>query len=114
MIERRVEWVAEACDYLLQVADFASLKRPLAAERFLTRLQTGAQTLVQFAERHPVIPELRGTQYRQQRELLVEPWRDLNTIHADAVSVIALLVAGASCALCCAIALRARQCAAGD
>lgn len=90
MAERRVEWTAEARDDLLQVVDFIALNNPLTAERILNRLQSRALSLDRFAERGRVVPELRGTRFRQHRESIVNPWRVFYTIEADAVRVIAL------------------------
>lgn len=90
MAERRVEWTAEARDDLLQVVNFISFDNPLTAQRILDRLQSRALSLVRFAERGRVVPELRGTRFRQHRELIVAPWRMFYTIETDVVRVIAL------------------------
>lgn len=90
MADRRVEWTAEARDDLLQVVDFIALDSPLTAERILDRLRLRALTLARFAERGRVIPELRGTRFRQHRELIIRPWRMLYTIETDVVRVFAL------------------------
>ena len=90
MADRRVEWTADARDDLLQVVDFIALESPLTAEHILDRLRLRALTLARFAERGRVIPELRGTRFRQHRELIIRPWRMLYTIDTDVVRVIAL------------------------
>lgn len=86
----RVEWTAEARDDLLQVVDFIIFDNPLTAQRILDRLQSRALSLVRFAERGRVVSELRGTRFRQHRELIVIPWRMFYTIEKDVVRVIAL------------------------
>ena len=90
MAERRVEWAAEARDDLLQVVDFIAFDNPLTAQRVLDRLRLRALSLDRFAERGRVVPELRGTRFRQHRELVVTPWRMFYTIDTDVVRVIAL------------------------
>ena len=90
MAERRVEWTAEARDDLLQVVDFIAFDNPLTAQRVLDRLQLRALSPDRFAERGRVAPELRGTRFRQHRELVVTPWRMFYTIDTDVVRVIAL------------------------
>ena len=37
-----------------------------------------------------MVPELRGTRFRQHRELIVTPWRMFYTIETDVVRVIAV------------------------
>ena len=90
MAERRVEWTAEARDDLLQVVDFIAFDDPLTAQRILDRLRLRALSLDRFAERGRVVPELRGTRFRQHRELVVTPWRIFYTIDKNVVRVIAL------------------------
>lgn len=90
MAERRVEWTAEARDDLLQVVDFIAFDNPLTAQRILDRLRSRALSLDRLAERGRVVPELRGTRFRQHRELIVAPWRLFYTIDTDVVRVIAL------------------------
>lgn len=90
MAERRVEWTAEARDDLLQIVDFIAFDNPLTAQRILDRLQSRALGLARFAERGRMVPELRGTRFRQHRELIVTPWRMFYTIETDVVRVIAV------------------------
>lgn len=90
MVERRVEWTAEARDDLLQVVDFIAFDDPLTAQRILDRLRLRALSLDRLAQRGRVAPELRGTRFRQHRELIVAPWRMFYTIDKKAVRVIAL------------------------
>lgn len=90
MAERRVEWTAEARDDLLQVVDFIAFDNPLTAQRILDRLRSRTLSLDRLAERGRVVPELRGTRFRQHRELAVTPWRLFYTIDTDVVRVIAV------------------------
>lgn len=90
MAERRVEWTAEARGDLLQLVDFIAFDNPLTAQRIPDRLQSRALGLARFAERGRIVPELRGTRFRQHRELIVIPRRMFYTIEADVVQVIAL------------------------
>ena len=90
MAERRVKWTAEARYDLLQVVDFIAFDNPLTAQRILDRLRSRALSLNRVVERGRVVPELRGTRFRQHRELTVAPRRLFYTIDTGVVRVIAL------------------------
>jgi plasmid stabilization system protein ParE len=91
---RTVRWSDAAQRDLADIVDYIAGDSELNAEGVLTRLQSQAESLAQFAERARRIPELRGRKADQQpdwRELLVRPWRIVFAIEGDSVLVLAVV-----------------------
>ena len=81
----RIIWTEPALYELDEIADYISLDKPLAAERFVQRVFERIEQLVTHPKSGSVPAELKGTQYRQ---LVIPPVRIFYRAQNDAVYIV--------------------------
>ena len=81
----RIIWTEPALYELDEIADYISLDKPLAAERFVQRVFERIEQLATRPKSGSVPAELKGTQYRQ---LVIPPVRIFYRAQNDAVYIV--------------------------
>jgi toxin ParE1/3/4 len=81
----RIIWTEPALYDLDEIADYISLDKPLAAERFVQRVFERIEQLATRPKSGSVPAELKGTQYRQ---LVIPPVRIFYRAQNDAVYIV--------------------------
>lgn len=91
MIRYQVAWAITARDDLEAIAEYIADDNPIAALKFVERLESRAASLKTAPLRGRIVPELRWHGVMSLRELIEKPWRIIYRIEGQEVHVISVL-----------------------
>lgn len=80
-----------AAQDIAKVVRYIRLDKPAAAEKFKKILKNKIRALVRFSFLGRQIPELKGTEYQDYRELIIRPCRVLYKREKDSIRILRVL-----------------------